>query len=136
MSLPCHHTFRPCCCYPAIPHRCLAIEHHCLAIAHCCSALLAVRPCCPTIVPCYSPFSSTSWPPPPCFSLACYSVSHLVALPCQLVLSSHSLMQMEELGYQQPSFNNKGFLFSNFLSFFFLCFLFCLCVGLKFEPLI
>ncbi len=36
--------------------------------------------CCPTITPCYLPFSGTFCPPPPL--LFCYPLSHLVVLLC------------------------------------------------------
>lgn len=99
--MPCYFCIVPYCCYfhtLLLSFSRLAICatlrftpcYH--AIAPCCSTLLVARPCCPTIVLCYSPFSSTSCPPTPLLFCCMCSLSHLVALPCLLVFHLHFLV--------------------------------------------
>jgi hypothetical protein len=94
-----------------------------LLFAPCCSTFLVDGPCCPTIVPCYSPFSSTSCPLTPL--LFCCLVVHyhtlLLCLVCwysifTLLCRWRSLEQ-----HQQASSNNKGFFLPTFIEFFLFC---------------
>jgi hypothetical protein len=67
---------------------------HTLLPCHCTLLfyLLITRPCCPTIVFCYSPFSSTSCPPTPLLFCCICSLSQLVALPSLLIFHPHFLV--------------------------------------------
>jgi hypothetical protein len=75
-----------------------------LLLSHLVTRTLLPYCCCPAIMhcylalaPCYSPFSSTSRPPPIVVLLPCYLFSCLITMLCQLVVPPHSLLQVEEL---------------------------------------
>ncbi len=81
---------------------------------------------CQLLIAChyYSPFLGTSYTLPTLtpivVSLLYCSLSHLAAMPCQLVLLPRSFMQVEELGAKPTSFiKQQRFFFFQFLLVFF-----------------
>jgi len=101
-----------------------------LAIAPCCSTLLVARPCCPTIVLCYSPFSSTSFPPYPIvvllhvLTITPYCFALFVGIPSSLsCVGGKAWSNTNKL---HPT--TKLFYFLQLLSFFFPFFCFVLCL--------
>jgi hypothetical protein len=90
--MPCATRVMSCCLWLVIVFCYLTIIPYCYAlliIGPCCPT---IPPHCPTITPNCSPFSSTSWPSPIIDLLPCCSLSHLAALPSQLVLPPHFLV--------------------------------------------
>ncbi len=100
---------------------------YCPTITPCCFTLLFVRPCCPAIMPCYSPFSSTSYPLTPLLFCCLVAHNHTLLLCLVYWYSIFTFLcrwrSLEQ--HQQASSNNKGFYFSTFFEFCFVCFVFC-----------
>ncbi len=141
------HLITPCCCA-------LLLSRHALLLLHLATgaftpyyscffatptifyvhALLPYHYCL-AIAPCRLPFTGTSWPPP----YSCFITLLLIIAPCCSALLIGIPSSLSCVGRRAWNNTNKlhpttkVFFFLNFLSFFFLCFVFCLfCFCLSF----